>query len=143
MNQAIEMVPRSVLAASFLTKQDAHEAAAVLKQQGFKNIWIGLTVDNENERFYGPLRNAGDVRIRAENKLECFFDTSEETLHNRLIRRGVPESALHHLDLLPLNAAVLTVENGSHPREAMRIVETAGGRCYTPYAREGDLITHS
>ncbi|GAC1306686.1 MAG: YsnF/AvaK domain-containing protein [Vulcanimicrobiaceae bacterium] len=117
----------SALAATFPSREAAHEAVKRLHDEGFHKTWIGLTKPMTDDG-YGTAGTAAEPRIEEENALARFFGGGNESLHEALRRHGVSDADASRVDTaLPANSAILTVDGSNHPELATEIISTCGG----------------
>ena len=108
----------SALVAVFADRELARNAISQLHQEGFHKTWLGLTE---------PMR-ATDTQVQSDNALARFFGSSEESLHDALLKHGVSEVDARKLDdTLPARSAVVTVDGKNHPELAAQIVAQCEG----------------
>jgi hypothetical protein len=109
------------LVASFGDRENAHEAAKDLRDEGFHKIWIGVIL--------------GDATIKSEDdslgaKVGRFFtgELDGVTLTDTLTRHGVSEEEAQRIQgTLEPDDVVLTVNGSNHPELAARVIGDRGG----------------
>jgi hypothetical protein len=158
MNSNNESTNESTLAATFLDKNQAHDAARVLKDEGFENVWIGLVkrienshdVPTEDERIDISREASPAAKVDAENWFQRVFGDGNHSLKSALLNHGVSERDVSQIDESDLGPVLLTVNTSYAPDQAYDIIESIGGEVLprrfdssvrAPYAsqKHGDL----
>jgi hypothetical protein len=110
------------LVAAFGDRESAHEAAKILRQEGFHKIWIGVTRPD-----------TGDLKSENESvgaKIGRFFSgaTDGDSLIETLMRHGVSVTEAERVEnQIDPNDVILTVDGSNHPELAAQILEDCTG----------------
>ncbi|HEY5341693.1 MAG TPA: hypothetical protein VIK27_11750 [Candidatus Aquilonibacter sp.] len=115
-------VGKRTLVAAFPDRGHAHQAAKLLRTEGFREQWIGLT-------------SAGATKVRSDDeslatKITRFFTggSSASALAATLTQHGVSELDAERVQRrLEPNDVILTVDGSNHPELAARILEDCRG----------------
>ena len=117
----------SALAATFPSRETAHQAVQRLHDEGFHKTWIGLTKPMTDDG-YGTAAASSEPRVEEDNALARFFGGGNESLHEALRRHGVSDEDASRVDTsLPPDSAIITVDGSNHPELATEIISTCGG----------------
>lgn len=135
---------RTTLAAIFSERERAHDAIHQLHEDGFGNTWLGLIRGDDaaaSSSYGGPSAATSmtaaeptEPRVEAENWFARVFGEGDESLHDSLVRHGVPEAdaiQAGRIGSLTPDSAILTVDGGNDPETATEIITANGGRLIT------------
>jgi uncharacterized protein (TIGR02271 family) len=112
------------LVAAFAGRESAHAAAAALRNEGFHDIWTGVTHGSDS---------AGGAESADESfgaKIGRFFSGQSEAggLTDALVHHGVAPAEARRIDRsLAPGSIILTVDGSNHPELAAHIIEAGGG----------------
>jgi uncharacterized protein (TIGR02271 family) len=120
------------LVAAFADRESAHDVAGALRDEGFHNIWTGVTRASDAS---STTATAGGTTVEPADdsfgaKLGRFFsgESGETGLYEALVRHGVAQSEARRIDSsLTANSVILTVDGSNHPELAAQIIEDRGG----------------
>ena len=110
------------LVAAYADREGAHEAAKILRKEGFHKIWIGVTRPET-----GDLASENDSMSA---KIGRFISgqADGEGLIETLMRHGVTVTEAERVERqLEPNDVVVTVDGDNHPELAAQIMEDCGG----------------
>jgi hypothetical protein len=135
MNSNNQSTNESILAATFSDKNQAHDAARVLKDEGFEQVWIGLVKRTDNsydlpgdEEGIDISREASpEAKVDAENWFQRVFGDGNRSLKSALLNHGVSESDVSRIDASDLGPVLLTVDTSYALDQACEIIESVGG----------------
>jgi len=136
MKSAEQQSSTAVLAATFSDREQAHDAARILKDEGFDQVWIGL-VKREDTSYNVPKEvtwpNSQRVisqsaKIEADNWFQRVFGEGNASLQKALLDHGVTEQDAANIHITDIESVILTVDSRFAPDQALAIIESEGGR---------------
>lgn len=110
------------LVAAFGDRESAHEAAKILRQEGFHKIWIGVLQPDT-----GKLTSENDS---VGAKIGRFFSGASDgsSLIETLLHHGVSVTEAERVEgQIEPNDVILTVDGSNHPELAAQILEDCTG----------------
>ncbi|GAC1423261.1 MAG: hypothetical protein NVSMB64_31300 [Candidatus Velthaea sp.] len=137
-----ESKSKNTIAATFDSREAAHDAAQRLHDQGFHGAWIGLTKpmhgDGGGDRYTGATTaTAGDTTaVESGNWFQRLLGEGDETLHDALVRHGVREADFTSIGPVAPGSAILTIDGMNHPELAAEIISECDGEVITSGATE-------
>lgn len=122
------------LVATCAHRGSAHKAAKRLRDEGFHNVWIGVTsayVESDGRYNTGTIgTNVESIDDSIGAKIGRFFSDEADgvTLAETLARHGVTEAEARRIDAsIEPNNVLLTVDGNNHPELVAQIIEACAG----------------